>query len=110
MVKTLDYCASGLEYIGSRKQQIGDGGIILQIREVASGKVVGQTTKKWKVFTTNTAPTNSNCEKSQNPLQECLYKNIAIPEKWKTATFNDSTFVADEGYKVRVLHYPNLSS
>lgn len=74
--------ASGLEYIGQRKQQIGDGGVILQIREMSSAKVVGYTTKKWKVFTTNTAPINANCEKSKNPLKECQYKDVAPPQKW----------------------------
>ena len=30
--------SSGLEYIGKPNQQIGDGGIIIQIRELATGK------------------------------------------------------------------------
>ena len=90
--------ASGLEYIGQGKQQIGDGGVILQIREVSSGKVVGYTTNNWKVFTTNTAPTNLSCEKSQNPLKECLHKDVASPEKWNTSTFDDSLWKTASAY------------
>ena len=60
--------ASGLEYIGRPNQQIGDGGIIAQIREVSSGAIVGATNKTWKVLVLNKAPLNPECVKSSNPL------------------------------------------
>ena len=34
---------SGLEYIGERNQQMGDGGIIAQITDVGTGKIVAVT-------------------------------------------------------------------
>ncbi len=84
--------ASGLEYIGKSNQQIGDGGFGIQIREVVSGKIIGYSTNKWKVFTVNTAPTNSTCEKSNNPLTDCQHKDVAIPKNWSTYSFKDSTW------------------
>ena len=84
--------ASGLEYIGKSNQQIGDGGFILQIREVVSGKIIGYSTNKWKVLTINTAPTNASCEKSNNPLTDCQHKDVAIPKNWSTYAFKDSSW------------------
>ena len=34
---------SGIEYIGERNQQMGDGGLIAQIKDVRTGKVVAVT-------------------------------------------------------------------
>lgn len=90
--------ASGLEYIGKSNQQIGDGGFILQIREVSSGKVISYTNNKWKSFVANTAPTNASCEKSSNPLQECQHKDTTIPKNWSTSTFNDSSWKLATAY------------
>lgn len=84
--------ASGLEYIGKSNQQIGDGGFIMQIREVVSGKIIGYSTNKWKVLTINTAPTNASCEKSNNPLTDCQHKDVAIPKNWSTYAFKDSSW------------------
>ena len=90
--------ASGLEYIGKSNQQIGDGGFILQIREIVSGKIVGYSTSKWKVFTVNTAPINASCEKSNNPLTECQHKVAAIPKNWNSYAFKDSSWKYASAY------------
>ena len=90
--------ASGLEYIGKSNQQIGDGGFILQIREVVSGKIIGYSSNKWKVFTVNTAPINASCEKSNNPLTDCQHKDVAIPKNWSTYSFKDSTWKYASSY------------
>ena len=60
--------ASGLEYIGKPNQQIGDGGIIAQIRDTSSGQIITATNKSWRVFVTNRAPLNEDCVRSKNPL------------------------------------------
>jgi phosphatidylethanolamine-binding protein (PEBP) family uncharacterized protein len=83
---------SGLEYIGKANQQVGDGGIIAQIREVTSGQVVGSTNKNWKVFVTNRAPLNEECVKSLNPLQECKSTSTKAPTSWYATTFKDSAW------------------
>ena len=84
--------ASGLEYIGKSNQQIGDGGIILQIREVSSGKIVTQTGRDWKVLTINKAPINPECVESINPIKDCKYSNTKIPSSWATSTYKDSSW------------------
>ncbi len=82
--------SSGLEYIGQRNQQIGDAGIVLQIRDLTSGKIVSTTDKSWKMLLVNKAPLNTECVTSNNPIQDCRFANTAIPANWATSTFKDS--------------------
>jgi phosphatidylethanolamine-binding protein (PEBP) family uncharacterized protein len=82
--------SSGLEYIGQPKQQIGDAGIVLQIRDLTSGKIISTTDKSWKTLLINKAPLNPECVTSKNPIQDCKYANTAIPANWATSSFKDS--------------------
>ena len=84
--------ASGLEYIGKPNQQIGDGGIIFQIREVVSGKVIAYSARDWKVLTINKAPLNTDCVKSVNPLSECKSSNVSIPSSWTSSSYKDTSW------------------
>lgn len=84
--------ASGLEYIGKPNQQIGDGGIIAQIRDVASGQVITATSKSWKVFVTNSAPLNASCVKSINPLSDCKSTVTKAPSSWYSSAYKDSSW------------------
>lgn len=84
--------ASGLEYIGKSNQQIGDGGVIAQIREMSSGAVVGTTNRSWQVFVTNKAPLNPDCVKSRNPLSECKAMVTKSPTSWYSTSFKDATW------------------
>jgi phosphatidylethanolamine-binding protein (PEBP) family uncharacterized protein len=84
--------ASGLEYIGKPNQQIGDAGIIFQIREVISGKVIAFSGRDWKVLTINKAPLNPECVKSNNPISECKSLNVAIPSTWATSSYKDTAW------------------
>jgi phosphatidylethanolamine-binding protein (PEBP) family uncharacterized protein len=84
--------ASGLEYIGKPNQQIGDAGIILQIREVVSGRVVAQTSGDWKVLTINKAPLNSECVTSNNPIVDCKSSNTEVPTSWASASYKDTSW------------------
>ena len=52
---------TGLEYIGSRRQQMGDGGVILQIRD-ASGATVAVSNADWQCHVIHTAPLDKSCE------------------------------------------------
>ena len=83
---------SGLEYLGTSNQQIGDGGIIFQVKETASRKLVAFSDDSWKMKVANTAPTNPECEKSTDPDKECKYSNYTIPKSWTSSTFNDKTW------------------
>ena len=84
--------ASGLEYIGSPRQQIGDGGIVAQIKEVKSGKVVTATSSTWKSFTINTAPLNPTCVTSSKPSTDCQSSTLNVPTGWNTASFKDASW------------------
>ena len=84
--------ASGLEYIGKANQQIGDGGIIAQIRELSSGQVIAATNKSWKVFVTNKAPLNEDCTKSKDPLFDCKTSLTKAPTTWYSAAFKDTSW------------------
>jgi phosphatidylethanolamine-binding protein (PEBP) family uncharacterized protein len=82
--------SSGLEYIGQPKQQIGDAGLVLQIRDMTSGKIVSTTDKSWKTLLVNKAPLNPECVTSNNPIQDCKFANTAQPANWATSFFKDS--------------------
>jgi len=80
--------ASGLEYIGTPKQQIGDAGLIAQIRDNSSGRIVAATSDSWKVLVLNTAPLNPSCVTSRNPLADCTSSTIAMPRNWSTSKWS----------------------
>ena len=92
MAKDFTENASGLEYIGKPNQQIGDAGIILQIREVASDRVIAQTGHDWKVLTINKAPLNPECVKSSNPINDCKSSNTKVPSTWASPSYKDSSW------------------
>ena len=85
---------SGLEYIGTPNQQIGDGGLIFQVRETVSRKLVTVSNDSWKAKVSNTAPTNPQCEKSNQPDIDCKYQNVIIPSSWANSTYNDRSWQA----------------
>ena len=89
---------SGLEYIGSSQQQIGDAGIIAQIHEKASGKLVAATSKAWKSYVTFRAPLNPECVTSVSPLSECKSSSKALPTGWTLSTYKDSGWQAPGEY------------
>ena len=81
---------SGLEYIGSNRQQIGDGGVVLQIKESTSGKVIAATSKKWRVLAIQQAPLNSECVTSNDPLRDCKSIEKAFPSNWSKSSYSDT--------------------
>lgn len=90
--------ASGLEYVGEPNQQIGDGGIIMQIRELASKRLVTATNSGWMTFVVNRAPTNPDCVRSSSPLADCKSLNLVTPKAWLAATFNASKWAPATEY------------
>lgn len=83
---------SGLEYIGTSNQQIGDGGLIFQIRETASQKLVSVSDGTWKMKVANTAPLNPECAQSKQPDIDCKFANYSIPTTWASTTFIDKSW------------------
>lgn len=80
--------ASGLEYIGTPKQQIGDGGLIAQIRDNKTGTIIAVTNNSWKALVINKAPLNPTCVTSSNPLADCKVSASSEPKNWSAASFS----------------------
>lgn len=90
--------ASGLEYIGKTNQQIGDGGVILQIRDLTRNLIIGATDRSWKSLVVNRAPLNPECVTSISPLTDCKWQQISTPLAWSTKSFNDKKWLAATEY------------
>lgn len=83
---------SGLEYIGSRRQQMGDGGVILQIRD-QSGALVAVSGGGWRCMVTHTAPLDKSCEDERDPVAgvgACGFDIQPEPSGWMLPGFDDS--------------------
>ena len=83
---------SGLEYIGTAQQQIGDAGLIAQIHERISGKLLAATSKAWKSYVLFKAPLNPSCVSSKQPLVDCQSSIKATPATWYSSTYKDSAW------------------
>jgi len=81
---------TGLEYIGTGRQQMGDGGVIAQVTETATGKVVAVTGPEWRGLVVQRAPLNTACEKSASPATECTSERTDEPAGWTATSFDDS--------------------
>ena len=95
---------SGLEYIGQRNQQMGDGGFIMQLTETASGEIVAVSSQAWACTVVHQAPLDKACESEATPVPgegPCGFVARDEPAGWKTAAFDDrgwtSTTVHSEG-------------
>lgn len=86
--------ASGLEYIGKSNQQIGDGGIILQIRDLTTNQIVGYTDSSWKSLVIYKAPLNPECVSSKSPLTDCRSSTIKPATNWYSSSFKDSSWTS----------------
>ena len=95
-----DYKANntGLEYIGTARQQMGDGGFIAQFTDTATGKVVAVTNRQWTCLPIHQAPLNKSCARSSNPETSCDYAETPPPSNWQSIDFNDSEWPAAVEY------------
>lgn len=87
---------TGLEYIGTNRQQMGDGGIIFQIRN-AAGETVAVSDAGWACEVIHTAPFDKSCESESNPVAgegACGFEASDEPEGWDTAEFDASDWPA----------------
>jgi hypothetical protein len=81
---------TGLEYIGTDKQQTGDGGFIAQITDTKTGNVVAVSSAAWKCKVIHRAPTNTECEKASDPETACKSEITEEPSGWKDASYDAS--------------------
>lgn len=87
---------TGLEYIGSRRQQMGDGGVILQIRD-ALGQTAVVSDAAWQCLVIHTAPLDKSCEQARDPVAgqgACTFDTMDEPTGWDTADFDASLWPA----------------
>ncbi len=76
---------TGLEYIGSRRQQMGDGGAIAQFTDDATGRVVAVTDRSWACTVIHHAPDDPACARERNPRPgrgACTGTISAAPAGW----------------------------
>lgn len=86
---------TGLEYIGARNQQMGDGGFIMQLTDMSSGDVVAVSNDSWRCMVIHKAPLDKACEDEPQPVSgtaPCEFTALPEPEGWKMVAFNDSTW------------------
>ena len=93
MAKDFVENASGLEYIGKSNQQIGDGGIVLQIRDLTTNQIVAYTDSTWKSLVVFKAPLNPECVTSKAPLTDCKSQTIKNSTTWHSSTYKDSSWL-----------------
>lgn len=91
---------TGLEYIGTRRQQMGDGGVIVQIRDAAGATVV-VSNADWQCHAIHTAPLDKSCEGESAPVAgtaPCGFEASQEPAGWDTAEFDVSSWARASVY------------
>ncbi|AWF81955.1 hypothetical protein BTJ40_14600 [Microbulbifer sp. A4B17] len=86
---------TGLEYIGTHRQQMGDGGFITQITNQDTGKVITTSDSAMRCIVIHKAPLSSSCTQESNPIAGqggCQFNTSQEPNDWKTASFDDSSW------------------
>ncbi|MBU6281380.1 YHYH protein [bacterium] len=81
---------TGLEYIGTPQQQMGDGGFVAQITDLSTGSVVAVSNSDWKCKVIHRAPLDPSCEKDPNPGATCLWQSEPEPVGWKDPAYDAS--------------------
>ena len=94
---------SGLEYIGSDRQQMGDGGFIAQFTNEQTGEVVAYTNSDWRGLVIHRAPLDKSCEKSAAPETECQSSIANEPAKWSESSFSDTNWTQALEYSAEAI-------
>lgn len=88
---------TGLEYIGERNQQMGDGGFIMQLTDTSTGDLVAVTDSSFACIVIHEAPLDKSCESESNPAAgtaPCGFEELGEPDGWKAVDYDDSTWTA----------------
>ena len=95
IVKDFKENDTGLEYIGTNRQQMGDGGFIAQFTNTETGELIAVTDSSWTCMVIHEAPLDKSCEQEANPVAgqaPCGFSSLDEPVGWKDANFDDSGF------------------
>lgn len=93
---------TGLEYIGTDRQQMSDGGLIAQFSN--GSNLVSVTDSSWRCLVVHEAPLDKSCARSANPVAgqgACTFNVTAEPAGWKNLDFDDSKWPAAKEYSER---------
>lgn len=91
IVKDFKANDTGLEYIGTDRQQMGDGGFIAQFTDVATGKIIAVTNANWRGLVIHKAPLDVACAKEAKPIAgqaPCTFMMLDEPTGWKAIGFD----------------------
>ncbi len=83
---------TGLEYIGRRNQQLGDGGFIAQFSDVATGATVAVSNADWRCMVIHEAPVDRARVDEAEPLPgiaPCEFATSEEPDGWRHLGFDD---------------------
>lgn len=97
MAKDFKENDSGLEYIGTNRQQMGDGGMIAQFRDSDTGEVVAVTDNNARCLVVQRAPVDISCARERNPVAgqgACAFEVTETPADWTSPKFDDSAWPA----------------
>jgi len=86
---------TGLEYIGSRRQQMGDGGMIFQVKDADSGELMAVSSQDTHCLVVHRAPVDTACASESNPVEgqgACASEVQDIPSDWTASDFDDSAW------------------
>ncbi|MBP7961002.1 MAG: hypothetical protein KBG20_00655 [Caldilineaceae bacterium] len=84
---------TGLEYIGTNRQQMGDGGLIAQFTDLTTGDLIAATDATWACTVIHEAPLDKSCENASNPVAgvaPCTFTAQAEPDGWMDPAFDVS--------------------
>lgn len=104
MAKDFKENDTGLEYIGTRRQQMGDGGMIAQFKDAATGETIAVTDANMRCLVVHSAPTDRSCADESNPVAgqgACGFTETKIPADWTAADFDDSAWPMAVEHSVR---------
>lgn len=82
---------SGLEYIGTGKQQMGDGGFIAQFKDAKTGELIAATDSRWKCYVLHRGPLDAACVSASNVVAgegPCAFELKESPEDWMSADYS----------------------
>lgn len=82
---------SGLEYIGTNRQQLGDGGFIAQFTDLKTGRLLTATDANWRCLVLHHGPVDEACASEATPVAgqgPCAFNTTQEPSDWKTETFS----------------------
>lgn len=93
MAKDFKENDTGLEYIGTSKQQMGDGGMIAQFKDADTGEVVAVTNSDMRCLVIHHAPVDISCKSEKHPVAGqagCAFEETDSPTGWTAPGFDDS--------------------